>query len=144
MNQTVNVPRELIEAGDMEAIKKLIAPPETLFGRWATHSLYGRVMCISKDEKEEDDLHVWITFLDDEANGQSRMKLVPVAALEFDPLTLTTVEDFRNAPEGTIVSRVNLFPAEKLCSGNWRGYEDRNSYRMAECGQWSVVRWGQV
>ena len=58
------------------------------------------------------------------------------------PKTLHTVEDFENAPSGTIVTRVSQLPVTKFC-GEWRSlFSNDTPTRMADLGPWEVLRWG--
>lgn len=139
MSEKIEVPRELIEAGDIDAIKKLIEPNESLFGRWATHKKYGRVLCTS-DYPWQNMIHV--VYKRPTASDGVSSNNVNVADLTFEPLILTTIEDFENAPVGTIVDREDKYPLEKHY--HWHTDGDRLSdNEMAKLGQWKIVRWGK-
>lgn len=60
------------------------------------------------------------------------------------PETLTTVEDYENAPTGTVVTRKECEPWTKRDSDDWRvtgGPTSRMDYHMADSKR-SVLRWG--
>ena len=60
------------------------------------------------------------------------------------PEVLETVEDYRNAPEGTVVARDNLSPWWKTDDGTWeRIYDEKSDTGMAfQHGVYKVLRWG--
>lgn len=140
MSSSIEVPRELIEAEDWEAIRKLIEPEEPLFGRWATHQELGRVLVMSERDGANS---VYVKWRDEDSYSGFSSEWLHVKKLAFDPLTLTTREDFKNAPIGTIVSRPNFTATEKYEDSLWCGLTLRNNLQMAERGTWEVVRWGQ-
>ena len=122
MADNIEVPRKLIENEDWGAIKKLInhgCDYGSLFGRWATHEKYGRVMCLAGRQRDDT---VYVAYRDLGKPGRTSF-WVPVEELTFDPLTLTTVEDFENAPVGTIVEREGssgwIYTVTKMPNGKW-------------------------
>ena len=55
---------------------------------------------------------------------------------------LRNEEDFKNAPSGTIVTRVSQLPMTKFCD-EWRGlFGNETPTSMAGLGLWEVLRWG--
>lgn len=132
---------ELVSEGILVPPESLESPPEPLFGRWATHTKYGRGICTSA--RTFDNGLVWVSFLDDDVDDGVCPERVPVAELDFDPLILTTVEDFKSAPEGTIVDRENSSPVVRTEIG-WG--DQLGAYAndfLAEYGPWTVARWGR-
>ncbi|HAT1133951.1 TPA: hypothetical protein ACGIYY_001087 [Corynebacterium striatum] len=133
MTNTIEVPISLIKAGDLDAIRELL-PKENLFGRWATHLTLGRGIIISAHP----DQHTFVKF----ANGKS-WSYVAFDNLTLDPVELTTLEDFEDAPEGTVISDTGANAYQKLSSDAW---ESRNDYltdkEMAVSGPWKILRWG--
>lgn len=59
------------------------------------------------------------------------------------PATLVTLEDYENAPEGTIVASKDYFPYAKLRRGYWEHprYIPRTDASMADTPR-KVIRWG--
>lgn len=141
MKETIEVPRDLIEAGDWDAIKKLLPQPKSIFGRMATHQKVVRVMCVS--HATWGDGLVNVALHDDACVDGTHRGVVHLTDLDFDPLTLTTVDDFENAPEGTIVAHEDHVPIEKTGDEGWVGDVYYEAYEAAERGPWSVVRWGR-
>lgn len=139
MTETVEVPRALIEAGNWEAIKKLLPRPTGLLGRWGHHPEYGRVMCIQ--DWPECDGKVPVALV---SGGETFTEDVDYHELDLDPVELVTEKDFMEAPAGTVVIKHNFYPRTCDSYGYWEnepGYEWLPS-RMAENGPWQVLRWG--
>lgn len=58
------------------------------------------------------------------------------------PKVLRTEEDLREAPGGTVVTRLSHVARTKL-GGEWHGLDKTSSSEiMAEYGTWEVLRWG--
>ena len=75
-------------------------------------------------------------------NGK-RYRLVEDVEPEH-PETLTTVEDYENAPTGTVVTRKGCEPWAKRDSDDWcitGGHKSRMDYHMADSKR-DVLRWG--
>lgn len=72
-----------------------------------------------------------------------RYKLVEVTERDH-PEFLETVEDYRNAPEGTVVARDHLSPWWKTDDDTWeRIYDEKSDTGMAfQDGVHKVLRWG--
>ena len=75
--------------------------PESLFGRWATHKEYGRGIIVSR--KPDGEGEVRFAYRNSSYMDDVDTRFVLPESLDFDPVTLTTTEDFNDAPEGTIV-----------------------------------------
>ncbi|HCD1917623.1 TPA: hypothetical protein NBI62_000850 [Corynebacterium striatum] len=133
MTNTIEVPISLIKAGDLDAIRELL-PKENLFGRWAEHPTLGRGIIIS----EHPDQETFVKF----ANGKSWSGVI-LDDLTLDPVELTTVEDFENAPEGTIVTKPKGDAYQKDYAERWESINDvHTSLDMAATGPWRILRWG--
>lgn len=92
--------------------------PEDMLGMWATHPGYGRVLVIRA--KPDGEGEVAIAYRDDCARTGVWHTWVDPSTLSFPeqhPETLTTLEDYANAPEGTIVAEDNGAP---LIQDDWR------------------------
>ncbi|QNE90283.1 hypothetical protein H0194_04715 [Corynebacterium incognita] len=138
MTETVEVPRALIEAGDIEAIKKLLPGPTGLLGRWATHPVLGRVMCVHDSLQSNGLVPVALV-----SGGETFTEDLDYHELTFDPVELVTEQDFEDAPEGTFVTTAGRAPREKLYGG-WRSdLVELDSKGMTARGPWQVVRWGR-
>ncbi|MCQ9349375.1 hypothetical protein [Corynebacterium sp. 5QC2CO] len=75
--------------------------PESLFGRWATHPERGRGIIVSI--KPDGDGELRFAYLNSSYTDGVNTRFVRPEYLDLDPLTLITVEDYRDAPDGTIV-----------------------------------------
>ena len=139
MTSTIEVPISLIKAGDMDAIRELL-PKENLFGRWATHLRLGRGIIYSIDVTESG--HVAFAHPRKMNMDGSEVLWVGIGDLIIDPVELVTAEDFKDAPEGTIVIADVSFPRMKQ-GDNWGSAIIKSSARgMESTGPWKVVRWG--
>lgn len=59
------------------------------------------------------------------------------------PTVLKTEEDFEDAPNGTIVAKSKRSASTKFATGEWGNPHTRECPQyMAECGPWTVLRWG--
>ena len=140
MTNTIEVPISLIKAGDMDAIRELLPKPN-LFGRWATHPRLGRGLIISGYL----DRTGRILFASAKENGSddAQSDWIPLDSLTLDPVELTTVEDFEDAPKGTVVAKPEVDPCKKVYPNRW---ESPNSTLtnggMASVSPWKVLRWG--
>lgn len=103
MTDNIEVPRKLIENEDWGAIKKLINHDyDSLFGRWATHEKYGRVMCLT--DRQSDDT-VYVVYEDSGKPRGVGMFWVSVKELKLDPPHLTPVFSY----------------SERLWERSWKG-----------------------
>lgn len=133
MSSTIEVPISLIQAGDMAAIRELL-PKENLFGRWAEHPTLGRGIIISEHPDQEN----FVKFV----NGKSWSGVI-LDDLTLDPVELTTVEDFRTAPEGTIVAAPTGNSFQKVSPERWESVNDiRDDKQMAISGPHKILRYG--
>lgn len=89
--------------GDLEDLKKQEQEqePEDLFGSWATHTEFGRGIIISRQPDGDGD--VLFACLNGSYTDGADTRFVLPESLDLDPTTLTTEQEFNDAPEGTIV-----------------------------------------
>lgn len=106
MTNKTEVSVSLIKSGDLDANREPL-PKENLFGRWATHPQLGRGIVINDRPDPINNDHpdpvngVW--FARAEYSGRRTWTEVHLEDLTLDPVDLITLEDFENAPEGTII-----------------------------------------
>lgn len=143
MSDTIEVPISLIKSGDMDAIRELL-PQQNLFGRRATHFEYGRgiIFSICPDEAGL----IRFAYESKRFTGGTDWECVYLKDLTLDPVELTILEDFENAPLGTVVEAPRGNAYQKTVSGDWESWNDSltNKY-MATCGSWKILRrgWGE-
>lgn len=131
------------EAAQDEA-RALMSAQQTYFARWATHRTLGRVLCVNHFPDEDGTVCV-LTPKDIDIDGSALRKWVDVDSLIFDPVELVTEQDFRDAPEGTIVELDfgEGGVAVKDPVEGWRDYRGfLDSSEMESVGPWRIVRWG--
>lgn len=128
MPNTIEVPISLIQAGDIDAIRELL-PKQNLFGRWAEHPEYGRgIITVAYPDP---DGKVWIARESENRRDGADWKRVPLEDLTLDPVELTTVEDFENAPVG------------KAFDNQWESLNDLlTDKNMASTDPWKILRYG--
>ena len=141
MTSTIEVTISLIKAGDLDAIRELLPKPESLFGRWATHPDYGRGIIISAYPSRINS--VWFARKTEDPIGRAWEKQIPLESLTLDPVELTNLEDFENAPKGTVVAKPQGNSYQKVYADYWKSYDDGLSNEwMAAKGPWKILRWG--
>ena len=142
MTSTIEVPISLIKAGDIEAIRELL-PKENLFGRWAEHPMLGRGLIISGYLDRTG--RMLFASAKENGNDDAQSDWIPLDSLTLDPVELTTVEDYDNAPAGTIVALNGDSPYLKRVLGDWadRFGDKRSDEGMAGTSR-KVLRWGWV
>ena len=141
MTSTIEVPISLIKAGDMDAIRELLPKPESLFGRWATHSRLGRGIIHSINATES--RHVAFAHPIEMNMDGSEVLWVNIEDLTLDPVELTTTEDFENAPKGTVVANSTGNAYQKVYADYWESYDDElKTEEMAASGSYKILRWG--
>lgn len=117
--------------------------PEDMLGMWAEHPKHGRVLVC--DLKPDGDGEVEIKFRDDDEFTGVSQKWVDPSTLSFPeqrPETLTTLEDYENAPEGTIVEYENNNMPYVKQSYLWGGVHDRMTLGELDGNSSRVLRWG--
>lgn len=142
---TEDLLRRLLDGDKLarQEARSLLPEPEKLFGRWATHKKYGRVLCISLVVSSDNTVHVL-------APGRSYLSkhgaigdCVNVDSLTFDPTELVTEQDFRDAPEGTIVVADYMSPHVKRGKAWYTTSAEVDNQEMAKYDPWQVLRWGK-
>lgn len=128
---------------ELEALKQQQQQePEPLFGRWATHPTYGRGIIGSN--KPDTSGEVEFAFSDaGDRETQTTSFQVPLDELDLYPVTFTTTQDFKEAPEGTIIE-ATTDPRDVYVNdgGRWWVAGDNveaNPIAMPVC---RVIRWG--
>ena len=140
MPSTIEVPISLIKAGDMDAIRELL-PKENLFGRWATHSRLGRGIIHSINATES--RHVAFAHPIEMNMDGSEVLWVNIEDLTLDPVELTSLEEFNNAPLGTVVAKPQGNSYQKVYADCWESVDDAlGNGLMAISGPWKILRWG--
>ena len=140
MTSTIEVPISLIKAGDMDAIRELLPNP-SLFGRWATHPTYGRGIIFSA--YPDDAGLVGFSFEKENIFGGAEWTMVSPDTLTLDPVELTSLEEFNNAPLGTVVAKPQGNSYQKVYADYWESFDDElKTEEMAAKGPWKILRWG--
>ncbi|ALA68441.1 hypothetical protein [Corynebacterium lactis] len=129
---------------DLADLKEQESEPEkpqgSLFGRWATHPVHGRGIIGSRHSDE--DSEVLFAYISEHGRTGAIWVYVRTSDLTIDPATLTTVEDYRNAPVGTIVEDHNgdVYVGDSI---GWHTYDgEYDSKEMVGMGTARVIRWG--
>lgn len=128
---------------DLETLKKQKTEQTQtvdLFGRWATHPEYGRGIILSN--RPNVDGEVSFAWPDEtEADGADMLWVEPTD-LTIDPATLSTVEDFEDAPTGTIIANEDdAIIKNKDGYAPWCGwYSNEDIFDAFAPAQ--VIRWG--
>lgn len=146
MTNKTEVSVSLIKSGDLDANREPL-PKENLFGRWATHPQLGRGIVINDRPDPINNEHpdpingVW--FARAEYSGRRTWTEVHLEDLTLDPVELILLEDFENAPIGTIVAYPQMNAYQKVFDNHWESrnavFTDKN---MATSGPWKILRWG--
>lgn len=146
MTDKIEVPVEVIQSGDISAIRKLL-PESKLFGRWATHIRLGRGIIYSCTETESG--HVAFAHPVKMNMDGSEVLWVNINDLSIDPVVLTTEEDYDGAAEGTLISDY-LAPNKKNPEVLWQKLEDGQWWKVGGVHYASmpgetrkVLRWGR-
>ena len=115
--------------------------PESLFGRWATHPDYGRgiITSIKPDSNGEVRFAYRNSFYTDGAET----RFARPESLTIDPVTLTTVKDFNDAPEGTIAEIMVEPKGVYVKKDNvWFGAGEEYPTPVQSLTKARVIRWG--
>lgn len=143
MTNTIEVPISLIKAGDLDAIRELL-PKENLFGRWAEHPEHGRgIICSSKVTTGG---YVTVAYSHSpwlsDGKGTEWFQVV-LDDLTLDLVELTTMKDFRTAPEGTVAAEPTGNAFQKVSPERWESVNDiRDDKQMAISGPHKILRYG--
>ena len=111
---------------------------ESLFGRWATHTRYGRGI-ITTDRPDPDGT---IEFTYDDPYVGIQVDYSDPEDLDIDPVTLTARDDFDGAPNGTIVEDYRNNNVYVKAGGYWYMPVGTNAFSGNEMCPCRVVRWG--
>lgn len=128
--------------GELEELRQQQQPePASLLGRWATHPEHGRGIIAS--DKPDTFKEVRFTIRNDEFTDGADQLFVRFADLTFDPVTLTTVKDFNDAPEGTI-AEIMVGPKGVYVKRDsvWRGTGEEYPTPVRSLTKARVIRWG--
>lgn len=135
-----------IKSGDLDANREPL-PKENLFGRWATHPQLGRGIVINDRPDPINNDHpdpvngVW--FARAEYSGRRTWTEVHLEDLTLDPVDLITLEDFENAPEGTIIESSWGDLYRKSHADHWKGQKiNALTETLVTSGPWKILRWG--
>lgn len=113
--------------------------PESLFGRWATHPEHGRGIIIS--DKPDGDGDVRFAYRNSSYTDDVDTRFVLPESLDLYPVTLTTIEEFKSAPIGTIIECTNGDAFAKDKEGLWNDeFNDKNMNNYYAPAR--VIRWG--
>lgn len=118
--------------------------PEDMLGLWATHPEYGRVLVCST--RPYQDGEVIIAYRDDDVPTGTAQECVDHSSLTFPephPEYLTTLEEYENAPEGTVVAAGEAWPYILRQSVWERSSTYSDADGMAGVTR-RVLRWGWV
>ena len=128
--------------GELEELRQQQPEPESLFGRWATHKEYGRGIIISDKPGFGGEVK-FAYHRNPEDEDPTTCHYVNLGGLALDPATLTTPEDFENAPDGTIVEATtepyDVHVKDGSCWWVAGDTEEANPPTMPAC---RVARWG--
>ena len=115
--------------------------PEPLFGRWATHPEYGRGIIVSY--KPDGEGEVRFAYLNSSYTDHVDTRFVLPEHLDLDPATLTTTEDFDNAPEGTIIE-ATMYPKDVAVKteDGWYRTGGMHAIAVEYMPTCRVIRWG--
>ena len=112
---------------------------ESLLGRWATHPEHGRGIIVSR--KPDSDGEVRFAYRNGSYTDGVDTRFVRL--LDLDPLTLTTTEDFEDAPEGTIVKAAE-YPKDVAVKteDGWYRTGGMHAIAVEYMPTCRVIRWG--
>lgn len=115
--------------------------PESLFGRWATAPNGQRVLIV---EHEWDEDGLIAVFGPTHAGSRETEKIVVSRSqITLDPVTLTTAQDFQDAPEGTIVE-ASMYPKDVAVKteDGWYRTGGMHAIAVEYMPTCRVIRWG--
>lgn len=139
MTNTIEVPISLIQDGGLDAIRELLPKPN-LFARRGTHPKYGRgiIFSICPDEAGL----IRFAYKNNRFTSGSDWECVYLKDLTLDPVELTTVEDYRNAPEGTVVA--DEMAVYQKSGGVWLEPGNTGTSRNTQMATSpsTILRWG--
>lgn len=128
---------------ELEELKQQEPEPEKedLFGRWSTHKEYGRGIIVSV--KPDGEGEVRFAYLNSSYMDHVDTRFVLPESLDLDPATLTTTEDFEDAPEGTIVE-ASMYPKDVAVKteDGWYRTGGMHAIAVEYMPTCRVIRWG--
>lgn len=126
---------------ELEALKNQEPEQESLLGRWATHPTYGRGIIVSY--KPDSDGDVRFAYLNSSYTDHVDTRFVLPEHLDLDPATLTTAQDFQDAPEGTIVEGP-MYPKDVAIKteDGWHRTGGMHAIAVEYMPTCRVIRWG--
>ena len=116
--------------------------PESLFGRWATHTEHGRGIIIS--DKPDGDGELRFAYRNSSYTDHVDARFVRPESLDLDPATLTTTQEFQDAPEGTIVE-ATIYPKDVAIKteDGWHRTGGMHAIAVEYMPTCRVIRWGE-
>lgn len=136
MTNTIEVPVDLIQSGDIVAIRDLL-PKQNLFGRRAADPELGHGIIISEYPDQDN----FVQFATGKSWGEVRLE-----DLTLDPAELTTLEDFESALIGTVVAESLGNAHQKTDLDQWESLDGIFTNKdMENKGPWKILRegWGE-
>ena len=126
---------------ELEALKNQEPEQESLLGRWATHPTYGRGIIVSY--KPDSDGDVRFAYRNSSYTDGVDTRFVLPESLTIDPATLTTAQDFQDAPEGTIVEGP-MYPKDVAIKteDGWHRTGGMHAIAVEYMPTCRVIRWG--
>lgn len=123
------------------ALLDKLNPTPSLLGRWATHKEYGRGIIVSI--QPDSDGEVRFAYRNSSYTDAVNTRFVRPESLTLDPATLTTAEDFKDAPNYTIAEDLydSRYVAVKV-GGLWYRAGDATAVTSEETPACRVIRWG--
>lgn len=127
--------------GELEELRQQQQESESLFGRWATHPKYGRGIIIN--DKPDSVGIVRLFFRSEKRTSGTDVFFASVKNLTLDPVTLTTTEDFEDAPEGTIAEST-MYPKGVVVKteDGWYRTGGMHAIAVEYMPPCRVIRWG--
>ena len=118
--------------------------PESLFGRWATHPEHGRGVIISNALTEDRRvLFAHKIKAPGDNIGVSYVDYVDYENLKTDPTRLEKIQDFNDAPDGTIVEIMVEPKGVYVKKDNvWFGAGEEYPTAVQSLAKARVIRWG--
>lgn len=114
----------------------------SLFGRWATHPEHGRGIIVSR--KPDSDGEVRFAYRNGSYTDGVDTRFVRPESLDLDPVTLNTAEDYRDAPDGTIVE-ATMYPKDVAVKteDGWYRTGGMHAIAVEYMPPCRVIRWGE-
>lgn len=143
MTNTIEVPVDLIQSGDIAAIRDLL-PKQNLFGRWVTHPKYGRGVIINAHPDRTD--LVLVACERGESIDDADWDWINLEDLAFAPVELSTLKDFKSALIGTVVAESLGNAHQKTDLDQWESLDGIFTNKdMENKGPWKILRegWGE-